>query len=260
MTPGTLLVRPPSTRLAEGIVTHIERTEVDAVLAAEQWQRYVAVWAAAGWTVVELPALEDHPDGVFVEDTMTIFGDCAVIARPGAVERRGEVPSARAAVEAIGLTGIEIEEPGTLDGGDVLKVGSTVYVGRGGRTNAEGVRQLRAALQPMGARAVAIPVSKVLHLRSAVSMLPDQTIAGYPSLLDDPGFFPSFRPVPEESGAHVVLLGGAKVMLAADAPRTAELYADLGFDPVAVDVSEFQKLEACVTCLSIRVRRPPLPT
>jgi dimethylargininase len=258
MTPGTLLVRPPSTRLAEGIVTHIERAEVDAILAAEQWQRYVAVWLDAGWTVVELPALEDYPDGVFVEDTMTVFGDIAVIARPGAAERRGEVPSAREAIEAIGLTGIAIEAPGTLDGGDVLKVGSTVYVGRGGRTNADGVRQLREALQPMGARVVAVPVGKVLHLRSAVSMLPDQTIAGYPSLLDDPGFFPSFRPVPEESGAHVVLLGGAKVLLAADAPRTAELYADLGFDPVVVDVSEFQKLEACVTCLSVRVRRPPL--
>jgi dimethylargininase len=259
MTPGTLLVRPPSARLAEGIVTHIERTEVDAGLAAEQWQRYVAIWADAGWHVVELPALEDHPDGVFVEDTMTVFGDIAVIARPGAAERRGEVPSAQAAIEAIGLTGIAIEAPGTLDGGDVLKVGSTVYVGRGGRTNADGIRQLREALQPMGARVVAVPVSKVLHLRSAVSMLPDLTIAGYPSLLDDAGFFPSFRPVPEESGAHVVLLGGAQVLLAADAPKTAELYADLGFDPVLVDVSEFQKLEACVTCLSVRVRRPPPP-
>jgi dimethylargininase len=258
MTPGTVLVRPPSSRLAEGIVTHIERAEVDLALAVEQWQRYVSVWADAGWHIAELPGLDDHPDGVFVEDTMTVFGDMAVIARPGAAERRGEVASARQAIEALGLSAIPIEEPGTLDGGDVLKVGSTVYVGRGGRTNAHGVRQLREALEPMGALVVAVPVSKVLHLRSAVTALPDRTIVGYRPLLDDPDFFPSFRPVPEESGAHVVLLGGGRLLLAADAPRTAELYADLGFEPVVVDVSEFQKLEACVTCLSVRVRRPPL--
>jgi dimethylargininase len=259
MTPGTVLVRPPSSRLAEGIVTHIERAEVDLALAIQQWKRYVDVWAEAGWHIVELPALDDHPDGVFVEDTMTVFGDMAVIARPGAAERRGEVASARLAIEALGLSAITIEEPGTLDGGDVLKVGTTVYVGRGGRTNADGVRQLRAALEPMGARVVAVPVSKVLHLRSAVTALPDHTIVGYRPLLDDPDFFPSFRPVPEESGAHVVLLGGGgRLLMATDAPRTAELYADLGFEPVVVDVSEFQKLEACVTCLSVRVRRPPL--
>jgi dimethylargininase len=258
MTPGTVLVRPPSSRLAEGIVTHIERAEVDLLLAIQQWQRYVDVWVESGWHVVELPGLEDHPDGVFVEDTMTVFGDIAVIARPGAVERRGEVASAKVAIEALGLSPITIEEPGTLDGGDVLKVGSTVYVGRGGRTNADGVRQLREALEPMGARVVAVPLSKVLHLRSAVTALPDHTIVGYRPLLDDADFFPSFRPVPEESGAHVVLLGGGRLLMAADAPRTAELYADLGFEPVIVDVSEFEKLEACVTCLSVRVRRPPL--
>jgi dimethylargininase len=258
MTPGTVLVRPPSPRLAACIVTHIDRVDVDVALAVEQWRRYVAVWADAGWRVVELPGLEDCPDGVFVEDTMTVFDDIAVIARSGAPARRGEAASARAAIEAAGLSSVAIEAPGTMDGGDVLKVGSTVYVGRGGRTNAEGIHQLRDALAPRGARVVAVPVSKVLHLKSAVTALPDQTIVGYPPLVDDPAFFPSFRAVPEPSGAHVVLLGDDRVLMAADAPRSAALYADLGFDPVVVDVSEFEKLEACVTCLSIRVRRPPL--
>jgi dimethylargininase len=258
MTQGTVLVRPPSPRLADGIVTHNAPAEVDVPLAVEQWKRYVAVWVEAGWDVVELPGLDDCPDGVFVEDTMTVYGDIAVIARSGAVQRRAEAASARATIDALGLSSVGIEEPGTLDGGDVLKVGSTVYVGRGGRTNADGVRQLRAVLAPMGARVVAVPVSKALHLKSAVTALPDDTIVGYPPVVDEPGFFPSFRAVPEESGAHVVLMGGDRVLMAADAPRTAELYADLGFDPVVVDVSEFEKLEACVTCLSIRVRRPPL--
>ena len=181
-----VLVRPPSPRLADGIVTHIDRADVDVALAVEQWQRYVAVWADAGWRVNELAGLDDCPDGAFVEDTMTVFGDIAVIARSGAPTRRGEAASARAAVEAIGLSTVAIQPPGTLDGGDVLKVGSTVYVGRGGRTNAEGVRQLRDALAPMGARVVAVPVRKVLHLKSAVTALPDETIVGYPPLVDDP--------------------------------------------------------------------------
>jgi dimethylargininase len=256
MTQGTVLVRPPSPQLADGIVTHIDRLEVDVALAVEQWQRYVAVWAEAGWQVVELAGLDECPDGVFVEDTMTVYGDIAVIARSAATTRRGEAASARAAIEAVGLSSVAIAAPGTMDGGDVLKVGATVYVGRGGRTNAEGIRQLRAALAPMGAQVVAVPVSKVLHLKSAVTALPDQTIVGYPPLVDDPGLFPSFRAVPEASGAHVVLLGGDRVLLAADAPRSADLYADLGFEPVVVDVSEFEKLEACVTCLSVRIRRP----
>src|SRR5207237_466540 len=84
--------------------------------------------------------------------------------------------------------------PGTLDGGDILKIGDTVYVGRGGRTNAEGVRQLRAAFEPLGARVVAIPISRVLHLKSAVTALPDGTVIGHPALVEDPALFPAFRP------------------------------------------------------------------
>jgi dimethylargininase len=93
----------------------------------------------------------------------------------------------------------------------------------------------------------------VLHLKSAVTALPDGSIVGHPPLV--PKAFPQFVPVPEESGAHVVLLRGGKVLLAADCPRTAELIAARGYDPVVVDISEFQKLEGCVTCLSVRLRR-----
>jgi len=101
---------------------------------------------------------------------------------------------------------------------------------------------------------VPVPVTKVLHLKSAVTALPDGTVVGHPPVVDDPLVFGRFLAVPEESGGHVVLLGGGKLLMAADAPRTAELYADLGYEPVLVDVSEFQKLEGCVTCLSVRLR------
>jgi dimethylargininase len=87
-----------------------------------------------------------------------------------------------------------------------------------------------------------------------VTALPDSTVIGYPPLVDIPSVFPRHLPVPEESGAHVVLLGGGKLLMAASAPKTAELFTDLGYQPVPVDISEFEKLEGCVTCLSVRLR------
>lgn len=101
---------------------------------------------------------------------------------------------------------------------------------------------------------MAVPVSKVLHLKSAVTALPDGTVIGYPPLVDEVSVFGRFLPVPEEAGAHVVLLGGGKLLMAASAPKSAELFSELGFEPVVVDISEYEKLEGCVTCLSVRVR------
>ncbi|MGP8302825.1 dimethylargininase [Streptomyces inhibens] len=248
------LVRRPGPRLAEGLVTHIDRRPVDPARALRQWESYVQTLHDHGWQTTEVAPADDCPDAVFIEDTMVMFRNVTLLARPGAGPRRPEVAAARAAAEALGCSVNEVRAPGTLDGGDVLKVGDTVYVGRGGRTNADGVRQLRAAFEPLGARVVAVPVSRVLHLKSAVTALPDGTVIGYPPLVDDPAAFPRFRPVPEESGAHVVLLGGGKLLMAAGAPKSAELFTDLGYRPVVVDIGEFEKLEGCVTCLSVRLR------
>ena len=251
----TALVRRPSPRLADGLVTHIERTPVDADLAVRQWQAYVDALEDTGWTTVEVPAIDECPDGVFIEDTMVVYDDLAVIARSGAEERRPESAAAAKTVEGLGYRLTDITEPGTLDGGDVLKIGSTVYVGQGGRTNEEGIRQLRDALAPLGTDVRAVPVRKVLHLKSAVTALPDGTVIGYEPLVDDPAAFDRFRPVPEVAGSHVVLLGEDRLLMAASAPKSAELFEQLGYKPVVVDISEFEKLEGCVTCLSVRLRR-----
>ncbi|MFF1819376.1 dimethylargininase [Kribbella sp. NPDC058245] len=249
------LVRRPSPRLAEGLVTHIERTPVDPDLAVQQWRQYVAALRQHGWTPVEVPPIDDCPDGVFVEDTMVVYGDLAVIARSGAGSRRPEAAAAEEAVREQGYRITHVTEPGTFDGGDILKVGSTVYVGLGGRTNAEGIRQLQTALSPLGADVRAVPVEKVLHLKSAVTALPDGTVIGYEPLVDDSTAFDAFRAVPEEAGAHVVLLGEERLLMAASAPKSAAMFAELGYTPVVVDISEFEKLEGCVTCLSVRLRR-----
>lgn len=248
------LVRRPGPRLADGIAAAAPLVPVDVSLAIDQWEGYTAALTAAGWDLVEVPPASDCPDAVFVEDTVVVHGNVAVLTRPGADSRKPEVEGVAKVVEALGLSVNRIHGPGTLDGGDVLKVGDTVFVGRGGRTNAEGIAQLRSILGPLGATVVAVPNHRCLHLKSAVTALPDGSILGYPPLVDHPSFFPRFRPVPEESGAHVVLLGGSKVLMAADCPRSTELVADLGYQPVTVDIGEFQKLDGCVTCLSVRLR------
>jgi dimethylargininase len=248
------LIRRPGPRLAEGLVTHIDREPVDVDLAVGQWEAYARALRDNGWQTIEVDGAEDCPDAVFVEDTVVMYRNVALIARPGAESRRAETTGVEEAVARLGCSVNWVWEPGTLDGGDVLKIGDTIYVGRGGRTNAAGVQQLRAAFEPLGARVVAVPVSKALHLKSAVTALPDGTVVGHIPKMDVPSLFPRFLPVPEESGAHVVLLGGGKVLMAASAPKTAELFADLGHEPVVVDISEFEKLEGCVTCLSVRLR------
>ncbi|MFH8368144.1 dimethylargininase [Streptomyces sp. NPDC018031] len=248
------LVRRPSPRLAEGLITHVDRRPVDAALALRQWRGYVEALRAHGWETVEVPPADDCPDGVFIEDALVMYRNVALIARSGADSRRPETAAAEETVAALGCSVNRVRAPGTLDGGDVLKIDDTLYVGCGGRTNAEGVRQLRAAFEPLGARVVAVPVGRVLHLKSAVTALPDGRVIGYPPLVDDPGAFPRFLPVPEEAGAHVVLLGGGRLLMAASAPRTAALLGGLGYEPVPVDIGEFEKMEGCVTCLSVRLR------
>jgi dimethylargininase len=252
MTRGVALVRRPSSRLAEGIVTHIRRQPIDIALAGRQHDAYRSALADVGWTIAEVPPADDHPDSVFVEDTVVVCAGRAVLTRPGAEARVGEIAGTDAAVRELGLDIARIEPPGTLDGGDVLQVGRTVYVGVGGRTNRAGVAQLRDHLARVGRDVVAVPLGEVLHLKSAVTALPDGTLLALPELIDTSAM-PTVHPVTEETGCHVVPLGGDEVLIAASAPRTAEWLAARGYRPVVVDISEFEKLEGCVTCLCVLV-------
>jgi dimethylargininase len=247
------LVRRPSNQMAEGITTHIDRVPADGALAARQHAAYVDAVADAGWTIREVPAADDLPDCAFVEDTVVVFDDLAVVTRPGAVGRRAEVAATEEVVRSLGLQLARIEDPGTLDGGDILQVGDTVYAGRGGRTNAEGIRQLRRHAATRERTVVPVPLRAVLHLKSAITALPDGTFIASDMSRFDPAPFPTLRLVPEEAGSHVVLMGGGTILMAASAPRSAEMFDDLGFDVITVDIGEFEKREGCVTCLSVLV-------
>lgn len=250
------LIRRPSLLLADGLVTHINRVGPDVAVAEQQWVGYVQALTDAGWSTIEVPAEDACPDSVFVEDTVVMVGDTAVISNPGADQRKPEITGTATTLAELGYRVVPITG-GTLDGGDVLKVGRTIYVGRTLRTNASGVAEFRRICEPLGYTVIAVPVNKVLHLKSAVTALPDGTIIGYPPLVDDPAFWPHFRSMPEEAGSHVVDLGDGRVLMASSAPRSAEIIAELGYSPLLVDISEFEKLEGCVTCLSVRLRFAP---
>jgi dimethylargininase len=243
--------------LAAGELTHLDRVPVDADLALAQWHGYLTAFCSRGWDVTEIEPADEHPDGVFVEDTVVIFGDVALVASPGADSRRGELATVTPVLDEMALAIHRIELPGTLDGGDVLKVGRTAYVGRSARTNDAGVQQLRAIVARAGWTVVVVPVTKVLHLKSAVTALPDGAFVGRSENLDDACVFPNFVAVPEEHGTAVIDLGDGAVLISADAPQTAALFRTRGLDVVAVSITEFEKLEGCVTCLSVRIRHPP---
>lgn len=206
--------------LAKATVTVIDRTPVDTKLA----------------------------DSVLVEDTLVVVGPVAIVTHSRFSSRRDEAEAAEEAAESLGPRIEGIMTPGTLDGGDLLIVVDRIHVGYGGRTNAEGVRQLREIATRQGSTVTAVPVTKALHLKTAATALPDGTIVGHPDLVDDAAFFPHFLAVPEKAGANVVALSAANtVLISASAPNTAKLVEDLGYAVVSVDISEFEKLEGSVT-------------
>ncbi|GAA2733881.1 N(G),N(G)-dimethylarginine dimethylaminohydrolase [Actinocorallia aurantiaca] len=246
----TALVRAPGPRLADGLVTHRERRPLDLALARAQHEAYTGALAEAGFGLHWVEPADDCPDAVFVEDTAVVCGDRAVLARPGAPERAGEVAGTERALRGLGLDVRTLDGECALDGGDVLQTSDTLYVGRSGRTDDDALCRLPSLLPVR--RVVGVKVLGALHLKSAMTALPDGSLIGLPDLIDTSGL-PGLRVAPEASGAGVVVLGEDHLLLAASAPRTAALLRADGWRVTTVDISEFEALEGSVTCLSILV-------
>ena len=246
------IVRLPSPALSRCALTFLNRQPIDFERARVQHAAYVSALQKAGADVQILPPEPDLPDAVFVEDTAVVVDECAVITRPGIDSRRPETQTIATAVEAIRPL-LHIVEPGTLEGGDILRVGRTVFAGQTPRTNAEGTRQLAGALGPHGYDVVAVQPTGCLHLKSAVTYIGDETVLVNPNWIDV-DLFSRWQCVPvapdEPFGANALLMGGI-VHLAASAPRTRAKLDALGFATDVIDTSEFEKAEAALTCLSL---------
>jgi dimethylargininase len=257
MIPRRAFTRAVSPRIAECVLTHLKRQPIDHLRAAQQHAAYEQALAQAGFEVIRLPELPDHPDGVFVEDTAILLRDVAIITRPGALSRASETEST-----AWGLSPhfkVRQLSGGTLDGGDVLRIGHQLFVGLSSRTNAEGVEALRSVIGHR--RVITIEAPQCLHLKSAVSFAGKHgtgvsKILVNPNLID-PSLFPGVEPIlVSEPAAANCVRAGEHLLLPAGNLRTARELRALGFNVIEVDVSELQKAEAGVTCMSLIDNRP----
>jgi dimethylargininase len=247
------IVRCVSPRLGEGEVTHRERVPVDLERAFAQHAAYVDVLREHGLQIIEAPELPEHPDGVFVEDVLVVIAGQPILTRPGAPSRRGELDGLEPLIAALGLACERIEAPATLDGGDVLVTPRHVLVGQSTRSNQEAVRQLAASASCLEREVRSVEVHAALHLKSAVTLLPDGSLIAAPGFVDAEALEAlgyQVHEAPEATGANVLWLDRS-VVLPADAPATAALLRTLGFGVLSIDIGELQKLEAGVTCMSV---------
>ncbi len=245
------LTRPTGPELASCELTHIPRLPIDIARAVDQHAAYVATLRQLGVTVTELARLPEHPDAVFVEDTALVLDEVAVMLRPGAPSRLGELVTVAAALEKHREL-VWIEPPATIDGGDLVVLGGTILVGVTSRTGHAGATALGAAIAPFGYTVTTVPVTGCLHLKTAITAIDDETVIAHTPFVDLEGSSCRVLDVPtdEPHGANVVRV--AEVLLVdATAPRTGELLAGRGYGIVPVDVSEFAKAEGALSCKSV---------
>lgn len=233
-------------------LTHIDRVAIDTAQAGAQHAAYRCALETAGAAVTVLPVLAEHPDCCFVEDTAVILPEFVIVARPGAASRRGEIAAMLPHLPA-DRPHLVVSAPGTIDGGDVLVAGRDIFIGMTSRTNAAAVSQVADYAAFHGYRTTAVPLARALHLKTAVSALADDLVLVNSDWLD-PAIFARrhIASAPGEPFAGNSLRVGSTIFHAAGA-YTAARIAAAGFSVVTVDISEFAKAEAGLTCLSLIV-------
>lgn len=250
------IVRPPGDSFAAGL-TSAGLGAPDLALARRQHQAYCEALLECGVALTWLPADPRYPDSTFVEDTAVLTPRGAVLTRPGAASRLGEVAEIRPALEPFYRSPREIEPPGTLDGGDVCEAGDHVFIGISDRTNEAGARQLAGYLAKEGYVTATVDIRGIpgiLHLKSGVAALDDRRLAVVPELLSHRAFRNhAIVPVtPEESYAANCVNVNDRVLIAAGYPRFEEALRGLGYEFVALEMSEFRKMDGGLSCLSLR--------
>ncbi|HXE92072.1 MAG TPA: arginine deiminase-related protein [Terriglobales bacterium] len=246
------ITRAVSRAIGRCELTHLERKPIDAQRATEQHEQYEACLRGLGCEVQSLPEEPELADSVFVEDAAVVLDEVAVVTRPGAESRRAETASVARALEPYREL-VRIEAPGTLDGGDVLQSGRTLYVGRTARTNDAGIQQLAKLVEPRGYKVVPVEVRGCLHLKTAVTQVGENMLLVNPQMVETGAFGGAeFVEVDEsEPTAGNALLIDGTVVYPAAYEKTLRRLEQQGIKVAAVDVSELLKAEAGVTCCSL---------
>lgn len=247
------IVRVPASNFAQGLTT-VSLGVPDYPLALAQHARYCEALEECGLSLTVLDPDSGHPDSVFVEDTAVLTQDRAVLTRPGASSREGEVAAMRSALKNFYPSLAEITAPATLDGGDICETGDCFFIGVSHRTNHEGARQLAAALNASSAILDIRPMHSILHLKSGIASISDNTLVVMEELAGHELFrgYELIRVAAQESYAANCVRVNERVLVPAGYPMlTAELKAH-GFNPLLLDMSEFQKMDGGLSCLSLR--------
>jgi dimethylargininase len=253
----TAITRGVSPAIVRCELSFIDRKPVDLARAQQQHQAYVALLAKLGARIISLPAEPDLPDSMFVEDPAIVLDEIAIILPLGTESRRREAPSL--AQELSKYRKLEyIRLPGTLEGGDVLRIGRKLFVGLSKRSNAEGIRQLAEIVEPYRYEVIAVLVTGCLHLKSAVTQIADNTLLANRAWFDTApfaGYEWIDVDTAEPHAANALALGGT-VIFPASFPRTRGRIGSLGYRVTPLDISELQKAESGLTCSSLLFESP----
>jgi dimethylargininase len=236
-------------------ITSANLGKPDYEKAREQHYHYVGALERCGLNVTVLGADNRYPDSVFVEDTAVVTDRCAIIARPGAMDRQGEVHEIEDVLSGLYENVELIVSPGTLDGGDVLQVGDYFYVGLTRRTNREGAEQLSTLLRGYGFGASFVKLRKFLHLKTGAAYLGgyDLVVAGELAAKEEFEGFDRIVVTPEEEHCANCIRVNDNVLVAAGCEKTKEKIVEKGYDVIELDVSEFRKVDGGLSCLSLRL-------
>lgn len=251
------IVRTPAKSVVNGIDDYADEGKPDYQLALKEHQNYVAILNDLGITTTILGPLEDYPDSCFVEDPAVVFDDFAVITNPARSTRQKERDLIRPAIKQFytDYQIFEITSPGTLEGGDVMPVDNNViYVGRSARTNQAGIDQFTKIAAKFGKTVKAVPVQKVLHLKTGTTYLGDNKLLVAGEYIDSPYFkdFDQLKvPAGEDYAVNCINTGNG-VIMPAGFPGAKKLLEDNGFTTHEVNMSEFSKIDGGLTCLSLR--------
>jgi dimethylargininase len=248
----TAITRAVSPSINRCELTFLDRQPIDVARAVEQHRQYEQCLRELGVRVISLPAEPDYPDSVFVEDPAVVVDEVAVIANMGVESRRGEADSLARELSRFRAL-MFIGEPGTLEGGDVLRIGRRVFAGLTPRTNAEGAAQLAQVLEPSGYSVEIVELRGCMHLKSGCTALSDTAILANRDWIDTTVFkgFEIVDVAQEEPHAGNVLRAGDTVVMAECFPKTREIVERLGYRVRTLDVSELMKAESGLTCSSL---------